>query len=180
MKLEHEAGLVEAVLFLESEPLELNLLAKATELSKEVVIEALAQLREEYSRPEHGLEIAEIAGGYAFVPKAELWVKLRERYGKKNEHRLSRAALETLAIVAYSQPITRGEIENIRGVQADTMIRQLIARNLIREVGKKDAPGKPTQYGTTKDFLKIFHLSSIADLPKLGEIDQERFRLDGE
>jgi len=180
VKLEKELGLVEAVLLLESEPVELNLLAKITELSKDVVVEALAQLREEYARPVHGLEIVEIAGGYALSPKAEFWGQLRNRYGKKNEHRLSRAALETLAIIAYSQPITRGEIESIRGVQVDSMIRQLLDRNLIREVGKKDVPGKPTQYGTTKDFLKVFHLSSIADLPKLSEMDQERFRLDGE
>ncbi|HUX20253.1 MAG TPA: SMC-Scp complex subunit ScpB [Spirochaetia bacterium] len=180
MNLEKEAGLVEAVLFLESEPVELTTIVRATELSKEIVVEALAQLREEYARPVHGLEIVEIAGGYSLVPKTELWNQLRSRYGKKNDNRLSRAALETLAIIAYSQPITRGEIESIRGVQVDSMIRQLIERSLIHEVGKKDVPGKPTQYGTTKDFLKVFHLSSIADLPKLNEVDQERFQLDGE
>ena len=180
MNLEKEMGLVEAVLLLESEPVELALLARITELSKDIVIEALAQLREEYARPVHGLEVVELAGGYSLAPKAEFWTHLRKRYGKKNEQRLSRAALETLAIIAYSQPVTRGEIESIRGVQVDSMIRQLIEKNLIREVGKKDVPGKPTQYGTTKDFLKVFHLASIADLPKLSEMDQERFRLDGE
>lgn len=180
MKLEREAALIEAVLFLESEPVELNVIARATELSKQVVVEALEELRTEYDRAVHGLTISEIAGGYALVPKGELWGHLKKRYGKKSEHRLSRAALETLAIIAYSQPITRGEIENIRGVQVDSMIRQLSEKNLIREVGKKDVPGRPTQYGTTKDFLKIFNLASIADLPKLSEIDQERFRLDAE
>jgi segregation and condensation protein B len=180
MKLENEMGLVEAVLFLESEPVELNAIARVADLPKEVVSEALAQLCEEYARPVHGLEIAKVAGGYSLVPKADLWGRLRSRYGKKNEHHLSRAAIETLAIIAYSQPVTRGEIESIRGVQVDSMIRQLVERKLIREVGKKDVPGKPTQYGTTKDFLKVFHLSSIADLPKLNEIDQERFQPGGE
>ena len=85
--------------------------------------------------------------------------------------------METLSIIAYSQPITRGEIEAIRGVSADNMIRLLAERNLIKEVGKKDIPGKPSQYGTTKDFLKFFRLNSIADLPKLDETESERFEL---
>jgi segregation and condensation protein B len=178
--LQNEAALIEAVLYLESEPVELRNIMRITGLAREVVVEALDQLREEYLRPGHGLDLIEIAGGYTFSPKAPLWESLKERYGKKNDSRLSRAALETLAIIAYSQPVTRGEVESIRGVQADAMIRQLIEKNLIREVGKKDAPGKPTQYGTTRDFLKAFNLASIADLPKLGDIDSERFQLDGE
>ena len=103
----------------------------------------------------------------------------KDRYGKRNENRLSRAALETLAIIAYSQPVTRGEIENLRGVSADGMIKLLATRNLIREVGKKDAPGKPVQFGTTKEFLKLFKLNSIADLPKLDETEHDRFELNG-
>ena len=83
--------------------------------------------------------------------------------------------METLSIIAYSQPITRQEIESIRGVSADGMIKLLAERQLIREVGKKEAPGRPVQYGTTKDFLKLFRLASIADLPKMDELDQERF-----
>jgi segregation and condensation protein B len=108
-------------------------------------------------------------------PKKRYWDQLRERYGKKNESRLSRAAMETLSIIAYSQPITRSEIEAIRGVQADNMIRLLMEKELIREVGKKDVPGKPAQYGTTKEFLTLFRLESIADLPKLTPSEAERF-----
>ena len=85
--------------------------------------------------------------------------------------------METLAIIAYSQPITRAEIEALRGVSADNMIRILLERNLIKEVGKKDVPGKPVQFGTTKDFLRLFRLNSIADLPKLDETESERFEL---
>jgi segregation and condensation protein B len=87
--------------------------------------------------------------------------------------------METLSIVAYSQPITRSEIESLRGVAADNMIRQLVERKLIKEVGRKDAPGRPTQYGTTREFLQYFGLESIADLPKLDELEQERFNLNG-
>ena len=137
---------------------------------------SLAALKEKYMDPEHGMELLMLGGGYMFAPKKELWEQLKGRYGKKNDNRLSRAALETLSIIAYKQPVTRGEIESLRGVDsADNMMRLLLSRNLIREVGKKDAPGKPVQYGTTKEFLKLFRLASIADLPKLEEDDEERF-----
>ena len=118
-----------------------------------------------------------ITGGWSLVPKKELWQVLRERYGSKSEGKLSRSAMETLSIIAYSQPITRGEIEAIRGVSADNMIRLLSDRNLIKEVGKKDVPGKPVLFGTTKEFLKFFRLNSISELPKLDEDEAERFEL---
>ena len=100
---------------------------------------------------------------------------LKERYGRKNERRLSRAALETLAIIAYSQPVTRAEIEAIRGVAADGMIRLLVDRKLIEAAGRKDVPGKPVQYRTTREFLRLFSLSSIADLPRMDALDEDRF-----
>jgi segregation and condensation protein B len=125
------------------------------------------------------VELSRIGGGIAISPKREYWENLRERYGRRNEGRLSRAAMETLSIIAYSQPITRGEIETIRGVQADNMIRLLAEKQFIREVGKKDVPGKPIQYGTTSEFLRFFRLNSIADLPKLDEREADRFELEG-
>jgi segregation and condensation protein B len=125
------------------------------------------------------VELSNIGGGYLIGPKKEYWESLKERYGKKNDAKLSKAAMETLSIIAYSQPITRGEIEAIRGVSADHMMRLLLERDLIKEVGKKDSPGKPIQYGTTKEFLKFFRLESIADLPKLDESERERFELNG-
>ena len=108
-------------------------------------------------------------------PRPSFWESLKDRYGKKNENRLSRAAIETLSIVAYSQPITRAEVEAIRGVSADGMIRFLLEKALVKEVGKKEAPGRPVQYGTTKEFLKYFRLGSIADLPRLDELERNRF-----
>lgn len=175
MALETETALIEAVLHLEVEPVDLATLQRTSKLSQEVVIEALSKLREIYSAEHHGLEIVEIADGFTLAPKQALAPALRERYGKKNDARLSRAAMETLSIVAYSQPVTRGEVENLRGVNADGMIRLLLSRNLIKEVGRKDAPGRPVQYGTTRDFLRLFRLASISDLPRLDEADQQRF-----
>jgi segregation and condensation protein B len=177
VRLEKEAALVETVLFLESEALDELSLARITGLSREIVERALEQLAEESSSPSRGLEPVHSGGGWILAPKAELWEALKERYGKKSENRLSRAAIETLSIVAYSQPITRAEVEAIRGVSADGMIRFLLDKGLIKEVGKKEAPGRPVQYGTTKEFLKYFRLGSIADLPKLDELESERFGL---
>jgi segregation and condensation protein B len=179
MDLANETSLVESILFLENEPVDINTLVKISGLSKEIVKQALTRLTEMYASNEHGIEIIEIGEGYQFSPKETLWKALKGKYGKKNEKQLSKAALETLSIIAYSQPVTRGEIENIRGVSSDNMIRLLMHKNLVREVGKKDVPGKPVQLGTTKEFLQIFRLKSIADLPKLDEIEQERFELNG-
>jgi segregation and condensation protein B len=175
MELTKEAALIEAVLLLENDPVEPKKLSTITGLSPEQVEESIGLLRIALESDGHGLEIVEIGGGYAFAPRKGLWEQLRERYGKSAENRLSKAALETLAIVAYSQPITRAEVESIRGVAADGMIKLLLSRNFIREVGKKDALGKPVQYGTTREFLKAFRLATISDLPKLDGLERERF-----
>jgi len=175
-----ETALIEAILYLEGEPLDEAGLSRISGLSREVVEKALENLGARYSACDSGLELSRIGGGIMLSPKKVYWDNLREKYGKKNESRLSRAAMETLAIIAYSQPVTRAEVEAVRGVQADNMIRLLLEKSLIREMGKKDVPGKPTQYGTTREFLKVFRLGSIADLPKLDESEAERFELESE
>ncbi|GHV93896.1 segregation and condensation protein B [Spirochaetia bacterium] len=178
--LEKETALVEAILYLESDPIDEAAIGRISGLAKDIVQAALVNLEERYADADSGLELSRIGGGVMISPKREYWDNLKERYGKKNEGKISRAAMETLSIIAYSQPITRTEIEAIRGVSADNMMRLLLEKELIREVGKKDVPGKPVQYGTTKEFLKIFRLNSIADLPKLSESDIDRFELEGE
>ena len=177
MEFEKERALIEAILFLESEPVTEKSLSAISELSEEVVRKSLEVLKEKYKSDASGIELEMITGGWALIPKKEIWNVLKERYGNKNEGKLSRSAMETLSIIAYSQPVTRAEIESIRGVSADNMIRLLMERNLIKEVDKKDIPGKPSLYGTTKEFLKFFRLNSIADLPKLDEAEEERFEL---
>lgn len=179
MTLDYETALIEAVLFLESEPIDVAALARVCDLSQDVVLACIAELQRRFEETRGGLAIDEIAGGFLLIPRADLWERLKARYGKKNETNLSKAALETLSVIAYSQPVTRAEIENIRGVSPDGMIRLLLSRGFIKVVGKKDVPGRPSQYGTTADFLKAFRLSSIADLPRLDELNEERFELDG-
>jgi segregation and condensation protein B len=180
VSLEKETALVEAILYLEADPLDEAALARISGLARDIVTKALENLDERYGQQDSGVELSRIAGGVMISPKKEYWDNLKERYGKKNETKLSKAALETLSIIAYKQPITRSEIEQIRGVQADTMMRLLLEKNLIRETGKKDAPGRPIQYGTTREFLKFFRLESISDLPKLNEMENDRFELTGD
>ena len=175
-----EAALVETILFLESDPIDEGSIARIGSLEKEAVKNALEYLSEKYKSEDSGLELSRIGGGIIISPKKEFWEILKDRYGKKNGAKISRSAMETLSIIAYSQPITRTEIEAIRGVSADNMIRALLEKELIRETGKKDVPGKPVQYGTTREFLRLFRLNSIADLPKLNESEIERFELEGE
>lgn len=177
MELEKETALVETILFLESEPMTEKSLSNIAQLSEDVVKICVENLKEKYSADNSGIELMMITGGWVIVPKGEFWELLRERYGEKSSGRLSKSALETLSIIAYKQPITRSEIEQIRGVSADNMIRLLVERSFIKEVGRKDVPGKPIQFGTTKEFLKFFHLNSIADLPHLDEDEETRFEL---
>ena len=177
INLEKEAGLVEAVLFLESEPLTVEAISACTQLSVDVVKECIEILKEKYTAPNCGVELSVITGGYALTPKKEYWESLKEKYGNKSEGKLSRSALEVLSIIAYKQPITRAEIEALRGVSPDNMIRLLIERQLIKEVGRRDTPGRPVEFGTTKEFLKFFRLNSIAELPQLDETENERFVL---
>ena len=177
MDFNKETALLETILFLESEPLTVKVLSNKAQLSEEVVEKCLEKLKEKYASEDSGIELVMIIGGWCLAPKKEYWEVLKEFYGSKREGRLSRSALETLSIIAYKQPVTRAEVEQIRGVGVDNMIRFLMERNLIKEVGKKEAPGRPTLFGTTKEFLKLFRLNSIAELPKLDEDEQERFEL---
>ncbi len=176
--MDKEAAIVEAVLFLESDPIDMKRLSRITLLSKEVIESALEVLKTKYSLPSSGLELSEVGGGWSLIPKHELWSQLKEHYGKRNEDKPSRAALETLSIIAYSQPITRAEIESIRGVGVSGVIKMLEERGLIKEVGRKEGPGRPVQYGTTREFLKVFRLNSLADLPKLDDWNEGKFELE--
>jgi segregation and condensation protein B len=178
--LEKETALIEAILFLEADPLDEAALSRISGLGKPIVDRALEALEKRYGQEDSALALSRIGGGVMISTKKEYWDSLKDRYGKKNESRLSKAALETLSIIAYSQPITRSEIEAIRGASPDNMIRILLEKQLIRETGKRDIPGKPAQFGTTREFLKLFRLESIADLPKLDESEADRFELSGE
>ena len=178
--IEQQSRLVEAILFLEAEPQSAARLARITGLEAGAVRAAADRVRRRFAGSAHGVQVLEVAGGYTLVPKPDLWPWLRPHYGTLSQGKMSRAALETLAIVAYSQPVTRSEIESIRGVSPDAMLRVLGARDLICEVGRKEVPGRPIQYGTSAEFLRVFGLTTIADLPKLSAADRARFMVGDE
>jgi segregation and condensation protein B len=175
-----EAREIEVILFLENEPVSMEKLTRMTGFSRKTAETALEELSAHYRLFMHGLELRETQGNYQFVPAEDLHDQLRRCYGKKVDRRLSKAALETLSIIAYSQPITRREIDNIRGVTSDTIVRLLREREYIKVVGRKDVPGHPCLYGTSRKFLYEFNLHSISALPKLSEIDRQRFAKENE
>jgi segregation and condensation protein B len=159
-------GLIEAVLFVSDHPLELKDVARAARIDRARALELLEELVRDYEG--RGIRLELVAGGYAFRSSSEYAERVRQ-YLALRPVRLSRAQLETLAIVAYRQPITRPEIDDVRGVDSGPVLKGLLERDLIRIIGKKDEPGRPMLYGTTGGFLEAFSLKSLRDLPTLRE-----------
>jgi len=167
-------GLLEALLFVTPQPLSLHALKKLIpEEEGRRIREALEELKREYERDDRGIQLVEVAGGYQLRTRSQYapWIR---RLKKVRPLRLSQAALETLAIVAYRQPLTRGEIEEIRGVDSGWVIGSLMEKGLIRPVGRKEGPGRPLLYGTTERFLEVFGLKDLKSLPTLKEIEELR------
>lgn len=160
-------AIVESILFVNEKPIPAEEIASALDLEKQEVISSIEQLRQEYQQRASGLCIVNVAGGYQMctVPENAEWIK--KVYKEKFKHRLSSASLEVLAIVAYRQPVTRLEIESIRGVNCDQVVRSLLGMGLIKIKGKKDVIGRPFLYGTTRKFLEYFGLNTIGELPTL-------------
>lgn len=166
-------AILEALLFVSQDPLTVDRLAAALEgATKAEIQRALRGLQEDYEREGRGLQLVEVAGGFQLVTRAEhaAWVKRLEKV--KAAPRLSRSALESLAIIAYKQPIVRAEVEQIRGVETSGVLRTLLERKLVRIVGRKDVPGRPIMYGTTKYFLQHFGLRDLSELPPLREFKE--------
>ncbi|GBG54992.1 segregation and condensation protein B [Sporomusaceae bacterium FL31] len=164
----HLKGHIEALLFACGEPLSASRLADILEIPIEQLILLISEITEEMAADNRGVTILEVAGGYQMCTKPEL-IAIVEKLAAVQETRLSSAAMETLAIVAFRQPITKQEIENIRGVKVDKVMLTLLDRGLVKEVGRKEALGRPILYGTTHDFLKCFGLNSLDELPALSE-----------
>jgi segregation and condensation protein B len=160
---------LEAILFLSSDPVRLEDLAESLEESKEDVTTQLEEIKRSLDDHVGGFMLEQAAGGWRFTTRAEHDGVLKKYFARKGENRLSIAALETLAIVAYRQPITAPEISEIRGVNTSGVIRTLLERRMIRVAGRKNVVGSPFLYRTTKDFLVHFGLNDIRDLPRLEE-----------
>jgi len=171
----YKKGLIEALLFLSAEPLKLSSLAKSTEMEKTEVRELVDELILDYEEREGGFFLREISGGYQFISSPAYSEALGEIFKERKRETLSRGTLDTLAIIAYKQPITLIELDEIRGVSSRGMVASLISKKLIKPVGQKEVPGRPTLYGTTSEFLLHFGLSKLADLPTPVEVKEMKF-----
>jgi segregation and condensation protein B len=161
------AGAVESLLFVADRPLSLERLAEVLEVQPPAVQEAIEYLRRRLA--EGGLLLQGVAGGYQLATRPEHAELIRRFLQREHGESLSRGALETLAIIAYRQPATRGDIEQIRGSRSDWHIERLLERQLIRAVGRRQTIGRPVLFGTTELFLRYFGLRDLADLPPMGD-----------
>lgn len=156
---------IEGILFAAGEPVKKARLALVLDVDIESVEETVNALKDEYNKQHRGLTIIDIDEGYQLCSRPEYYTYIQEILGEQRRQALSNAAMETLAIIAYKQPITRTGIEYIRGVNSDGSVNRLVERNLIEEVGRLDAPGRPILYGTTLNFLRCFGIATLEDLP---------------
>ncbi len=165
-------NILHVLFFITDQPVSLDKLDKIFDgiLPEEQLIECINELKKEYEERTAPIELREIAEGYQFATKPEYSVWVRKLFKDRVTLKLSASAMETLAIVAYKQPVTRSEIEEIRGVEAVGVLETLLERRLIRIVGRKETVGRPLLYGTTLEFLRYFGLSSLSDLPSLEEL----------
>jgi len=164
---EKQKKTIEALLFLNEEPERVDKIAAVLSTSPEEVIDLIRELQRDFTRESRGLQIFEVAGGFQMGTLPELAPYLEKAFSEDISSNLSTAALEALAIIAYKQPVTRVEIESIRGVRSEHVLENLLKRKLIRISGRKEGPGRPLLYNTTPDFLKYFGLMDLEDLPPL-------------
>lgn len=145
---------------------------KPIPVTPESIAENVEAINRDYDHTGRPFRIVKVAGGYQFATRPEFGIWLAKMIRERSKRKLSVSALETLAVVAYKQPVTKPEIESIRGVNADYVLHSLLERNMVAIVGRASTPGRPLLYGTTKDFLKHFGINDLSDLPKPREIDE--------
>lgn len=158
-----------------SDPIKLSALAKSCGIEKTEARELLDELILDYQEREGGFLLREIAGGYQFITNQKYSEILSHIFKDKKRETLSRGTLDTLAIIAYKQPITLTELDEIRGVSSRAMVASLMSKKLVKAVGQKEVPGRPTLYGTTNEFLLHFGLSKLTDLPTPVEVKELKF-----
>ena len=169
-------GIVEALLFASGDVgLSISQIAAVLDVTEFQATDIIESLKEDYEEDGRGIHIVEMAGVFQLATKKEHSDYLKKLIESTNTHGLSQAALETLAIIAYKQPITRAEIEDIRGVKTERPLHTLVSKVLIKEVGRAEGSGRAYLYGTTKEFLDYFGLNSIEELPQLAESTEENY-----
>ena len=164
-------SIVEALIFVADEPITVKMLADVTEEDRETIDAAVEELRNEYEQREGGLQLREIAGGWQISTRTEYHEEIRAYLKTRPNAKLSLAALETLAVIAYKQPATVPEILEIRGTQSASAIKTLLDKRLIVAKGRKETVGRPMQYGTSKEFLMQFGLKDLSELPSIEDFE---------
>jgi segregation and condensation protein B len=175
-----QLSIIEAVLFSMGDSVELSKIAEVIETDKETAKELIYKLKEKYEEDNSGLSILELNGSFQMCTKPDMYEYLIKIAKAPRKYVLSDTVLETLSIIAYKQPITKIEIERIRGVSCDHAVNRLLDFELIQELGRKDAPGRPILFGTTEQFLRAFGVSSLDELPQLNPEIVEEFKLEAE
>jgi len=171
MEIKKVKSIIEAMLFVSGKPVEYNIFKNVLEIPLKDVREAIEYLNKEYEDKGSSLAVIEIAEGFQLITRPEYSYWLKKMFGHKKVLRLPATSLETLAIIAYKQPITKAEIDEIRGVNSDGVIKNLLSKKMIKIVGRKEVIGRPLLYGTTKEFLEYFGLRSLNDLPDENELN---------
>lgn len=167
------SGIIESMLFASGEPISAMQIAEILELSEKNVKDEIEKINDFYKANNRGFKIIEIENSYQLCTIEENYSYIQAIAAPRRKLSLSPAAMETLSIVAYNQPVTRGSIEYIRGVNSDGPVNKLIERGLIEERGRLDAPGRPILYGTTEEFLRSFGLTSLASLPEIADENKD-------
>lgn len=177
---------IEALIFASSEPISSKAISEIIAIDEHTVKQIISDLIDEYHRSKKGIQIVEVANGYQYCTHPDCAPYLEKLQKVPRNVGLSQAAIETLAIIAYKQPITKAEIESLRGVSVESPLSTLLEKNLIEESGRKDAPGRPILYRTTPKFLRYFGLNNLSDLPRIpewtgtGEINLESQSMEAE
>ena len=176
MEIEKAKAIIEAILFACGREVEIKELMSALEMSSEEILKIIESMKQDYLQNERGIEIIKVNDALQLTTKKDYYEYIYPIFDKRSKPNLSNAALETLSIIAYNPKITRAEIEAIRGVNSDGTMYKLLEYNLIESVGKADAPGRPTMYGITNEFMKMFGITSLDELPELPKykLDENR------
>lgn len=173
-------GIIEAILFAMGESVELSRIAAAIEHDEETTRKLIHQMQDKYETENRGIHIIELEGSFQMCTKTEMYEYLIRVAKQPPKYVLTDVLLETLSIIAYKQPVTKLEVEKIRGVKSDHAVNKLVEYNLACEVGRLDAPGRPILFGTTEEFLRKFSIHSIDELPSMNPEQVENFKVEAE
>ena len=180
LKIKQMEGIIEAILFTMGDSVEIGKIARALEQDEETTRKVIHKMMDKYVAEDRGVRIIELDGAYQMCTKTEMYEYLIRVASQPKKHVLTDVLLETLSIIAYKQPVTKLEIEKIRGVKSDHAVNKLVEYGLVEETGRLDAPGRPLLFGTTEEFLRRFNIHSLEELPTLNPDQIEHFKEEAE